>query len=511
MRRHAPMLLVTAAFLAFSAATLDDYGMTWDEGVKMFDDDGYAEIVQRVEPYDPRVLHIPGYFYVVDTTRSLYAKLVSDLTGAHPVLVHHSFNVLLSTGCLVALYLLVLLVSGERRLATLSAVALALMPQFLGHSQNNPKDLPAALLFLCGALLFLWALERTGWRRGAAAAVVAGIALTTRVSALVVAPVLALWLWLRRRERLVAHRRGLALGALGAALVALASWPALWLRGTDVLATAAQRFETLAGLDVEVLYLGTLYPWTDTPWHFSLVHLLLTLPPAHLLCLAAAPFALARWRSEAPRKADALWLGALYAGGFFAADLAAPLHYDGVRHLLAALPGVALLAACGAEHLASRRALAPVPALLAAITILELASVHPYQTAYLNPIGVWLAGPHGERWIEVEYWGAPYKEGAEWINAHAEPDALVHFVIGGGQREGEDVAKYYLDRPVVRRGSFEQFRDPATPRYLMFITRLAWYDDFVRRVRAHYEPVYTVRRQRSVLLEIYSNRPETRR
>jgi hypothetical protein len=39
----------------------------------------------------------------------------------------------------------------------------------------------------------------------------------------------------------------------------------------------------------------------------------------------------------------------------------------------------------------------------------------------------------------------------------------------------------------------------------MFITRVAWYDDLIRGVRARCEPVYTIRRQRATLLEIYGN------
>ena len=98
--------------------------------------------------------------------------------------------------------------------------------------------------------------------------------------------------------------------------------------------------------------------------------------------------------------------------------------------------------------------------------------------------------------MEVEYGGATYKEGAAWLNRHAPDEALVYFPIGGGPRSGEDVAKYYLRRPIARRGTLEQFRDTSVPRYLLFITRSAWYDDMIRGVRNHYEPVYTIRRQR---------------
>ncbi|MGH0029570.1 MAG: hypothetical protein ACQGVC_07255 [Myxococcota bacterium] len=513
MRPALPILAIASAFLLFSAATLDDFGLTWDEGVKMYDDASYADVVGRIAPHDPRVLHIPGYFYVADTLRSLYAKAVRDAFAADPVLVHHSFNVLLSTACLVLLHGLTLAVSGSRRLAATAAVALALLPQFVGHSQNNPKDLPAAVVFLAVAWAVVAASRRPGAGRVLGAAALFGVALTTRVSALLLPVILGAWLWLRRRDVLAREVRWIAVGGAASLAFAALCFPALWVHGPGVFAEAARGLDVLRGLDVEVLYLGELHRWTGLPWHFSAVHLLATLPPAHLVLLLAAVPALRDRDEEERGKADAGWLALLWVLALFGADLFAPLHYDGIRHLLAALPAVALLAACGAEwcfawleRRGRRRTALALAGLAVCATTLELAVMHPYQTAYLNPVARAFAGDRPEEWIEVEYWGAPYKEGSAWLDRHAEPHAVVHFVIGGGQRAGEDVARYYLDRRVVRGGNLRIFQDTGTPQYLIFITRKAWYDEFVRDVRARYEPVFTVERGGATLLEIYSNR-----
>jgi hypothetical protein len=506
--------------LAFSAATLRDFGITWDEGEKIHDDTSYLQILQRIEPFDPLVIHIPGYFYVFDTGRSLYAKLAADLLGEpHPVLVHHSFNIAIGTACLVLLYLLVLRISGERRLATLSAMALALMPQFIGHSQNNPKDLPAVFLFLLVACLVVRVNLEPSWRNVVGAGLAFGVSLTTRVFAGLLVPILGSWLVVRRRALARQRWRSYAWAAAVAAAAVVASWPALWFRRTEMIGLASKQLAVLRGIDFDVLYLGQLYSWADTPWHFSALGLLMTLPIAFVVFLLCAPAAAGAWCSRSPRKCDALWLGAVWAGVLLAADLFAPFHYDGIRHLLAVLPAVAILVAGGADWLmevlegaasrwhlgTARRALPWAIALAGVATCVEIARVHPYETAYLNQVANAMGGPHTEDWVEVEYWGAAYKEGAEWINRHAEEEARVFFPLGGGPRRGEHVARYYLERPIVPHGTLAQFGDVSRVSYLMFITRVAWYDDLIRGVRARCEPVYTIRRQRATLLEIYGN------
>ncbi len=511
---------MAGVFLAFGAATLDDFGITWDEGVKIHHDTSYLQILQRIEPFDPLVVHIPGYFYVFDTARSLYAKLAADLLGdPHPVLVHHSFNVAIATACLVLLYLLVLWISGERRLAALSAAALALMPQFVGHSQNNPKDLPAVFLFLLVACLVVRLSLAPSARSVVGTGLALGVSLTTRVFAGLLVPILGLWLLLRRRAIARRHWRSYVWAAAVAAAVAVASWPALWFRRGEMLDLVAKRLAVLRGIDFDVLYLGQLYSWADTPWHFSALGLLMTLPIVFVVLLLCAPAAAGAWRGRSPRKSDALWLGAVWAGLLLAADLFAPYHYDGIRHLLAVLPALAILVAGGADWLmevlegatrhwrpgAARRALPWAVALFGVTTAAEIARVHPYETAYLNQVANAIGGPHTEQWVEVEYWGNAYKEGAEWINRHAEEDARVFFPLGGGQRSGEDIARFYLERPIVPRGTLAEFGDTSRISYLMFITRLAWYDDLIRGVRSRCEPVHTIRRQRAALLEIYAN------
>jgi hypothetical protein len=140
-----------------------------------------------------------------------------------------------------------------------------------------------------------------------------------------------------------------------------------------------------------------------------------------------------------------------------------------------------------------------------ALLVGPLARTHPYQSAYLNPVANGLAGPRAEEWLEVEYWGGAYKEGAAWITRHAEADAPVYVPIG------EHLVAHYLGQERLAERNPSDFFDTSRPRYVMFITRSSWYPPWVRRVERSYEPVHTIRRQRATLLKIYSNHPRFRR
>jgi hypothetical protein len=129
----------------------------------------------------------------------------------------------------------------------------------------------------------------------------------------------------------------------------------------------------------------------------------------------------------------------------------------------------------------------------------DSARMHPYQSAYLNPIASALGAERTDEWLEVEYWGHAFKEGAEWLNENAEPDAVVYVPFG------DQVATHYLTRAPESQLTAAQFVDPSRPRYLMFITRRALYKRIMHHAEAQWEPVFEIRRQDATLLRIYRN------
>jgi Dolichyl-phosphate-mannose-protein mannosyltransferase len=504
-----------------SVLTLRDYGRTWDEPETYDTAFLNLRIVKAIatgQARPPWGLHeLPGYYFVLDLLRGAFTKVISlRLHLMDDVVSVHFFHVLLSTLSVFLLYRLAHRVSGRRRIAVLSTLVFVLLPQFVAHSQNNPKDLPALFAIVLAVYTFTRLETASGWRDILYAGLALGLALTTHVSAVLLLVVFGLWHVMA--GRMLRARVYAALLAI-AAVAAFASWPWLWSAPAKNLAWAIKHVAARLHNDyVHVLYLGRIYNAWELPWHYSAVIFLATTPVAYLL-LAAASVARLRSpeRGPAPSPWSAAILGWLWCGTFVAAELRAPLRYDGVRHLLMVLPAFCLLAGLGLDAILA--ALERLPALgrstarrrLAAAAVLgvvfapvavALARVHPYHNAYLNEVtNAWLPG-HAEDVFEVEYWEQSYKEGAEWLNAHAEPDAVVYVAFG------QKCADPYLERPSrdLSEETLPLFEDRTRPAYAMIMTRKAMYRAPMEHIVRAYAPIFTIGRQKGVLLRIYSNR-----
>jgi hypothetical protein len=286
-----------------------------------------------------------------------------------------------------------------------------------------------------------------------------------------------------------------------AAPAALVCWPWFWQDPWERVQLVVTRVSRFQPVDVPVLYLGTIYPGADPPWHYSPVLLAVSTP---VLLLIAASIGCLQLRAGAPGRRLAQ-LALVWIAVVLVADLLAPSHYDGVRHLLPILPPMAALAGLGTHavwerilrlprslRLPLRFALAAAVAALA----LDLVRMHPYHDSYLNGVArrIWTDEP--ELSLELDTWGAAYKEAAEWLLENAEPNPVVIVPIG------PHCARPYLEgRMLVYAGVP---RDMAhRPTYLMFVTRAAAYGELIAYAKANLDPIFSIGRGRATYLEIY--------
>jgi 4-amino-4-deoxy-L-arabinose transferase-like glycosyltransferase len=523
-RRYDAGLFITLGFFSISVLTLPHYGQTWDEPeiyaaafhnlriIKAF-------VSGQLRPQWAFFHELPGYYFVFDSLRGAFAWLLSiRMHLMDDVLSFHFFHVLLSTLSVFLFYRLAHNVSGRSRIAMLSTLVLVLFPQFLAHSQNNPKDLPGLFAYVLAIYSFTRLEVACKFRDMLSSGLALGLALTTQVTGVFLLPLLGLWLVLTDRKLLKEKWRSYIIVPAVAVVTAFLCWPWLWTGPAENLIWAIRHIARLHYDDLSVMYLGTVYKASELPWHYFLVIFLATTPVLYLLF---AGFSLTCFQSRAERTAasprSAATLGWLWCAILVAAETHAPMRYDGIRHLLMIVPGFCLLAGVGLDAilgwiektpLAKRaknwRYIGAMTCAAAAFSCVgvQIVRIHPYQNAYLNEVtNAWLAG-NAEDVFEVEYWQQSYKEGSEWLNAHAEPDAEIYVAFA------QNCADHYLNRKsrALDGNSLALYKDRSRARYLMLITRKAMFDEPIRFVECTYEPIFTIRRQKGTLLKVYSNR-----
>jgi hypothetical protein len=506
VRGRLGIALWTAAFIAIGAAVSGGIGPTADERETVLAGERNLDIVAAWladEPLPEWSFHeLTGYYFVLDTARALWARALVPLGIDDPYRAQHLAHLLLAAATLALLFALARTSGASARAALLAAVALGTLPGFVAHAQNNPKDLPAAFAFTLALLGVVSTGVRGGVGRAVLAGVALGLALTTRVHA-VFAPLVG-WSWLALSPRGLSRRGMAEQGVLAttAALAALAFWPWLWPAPIE---NAALAFRGLADtvFTIPVLYLGEVEGAHEIPWHYRPVLLLATTP---LSWLALAAIGLATLRPDDDSGAQqATRLGAIWLGVLALADGLVWSRYDGIRHFLMALPALALLAGMGAERalrwLESAEAphwLRALPLVPFAISAAAVAIAWPYANAVLGAPARVLAGADTDRVFELDYWGQSYLEAGRWLDAHAEADAEV-IVPLFPRLAGEAM------RREVRAGLVADWRPTDRPRYLVLLTRRAYWDGPLRALEEQRKPVFEIRRSGGRLLAIHRN------
>jgi hypothetical protein len=425
-----------ASAILVGLLTFDDYGVTWDEGVQA----RYGELVvayfasgledRRVDEY----LNLRHYGPLFEATAAFAYRNTPEQRHEirHLAIAATGLLALLATmACALAL--------GSRWLPALAGLALLGQPRFYGHLFNNSKDIPFAATFAV-AMAILTALlvrpERRWWKT-AAAGLAIGVCGATRPGGL---PLLAFFLlvalagaaWLRAPGRGLGWLDARQVGLQAAAALILAwgllvvVWPSAHPHPlTHPLESIAK---AAAFTDVyPVLFEGRSFASTELPSRYLPRFLSISTPPLLLALAAIGLFGSLRELRRGPREPRALaaalivlWV-VVPLGSYV---LLRPNVYDGMRHFLFVLPGLALLAALGARLLVGAAPVGPGRALAAAVLIAGLCwpirsmvELHPYQSSYFNGFVGGLGGAEGR--YETDYWASSYKEGMEWISERA--------------------------------------------------------------------------------------------
>jgi len=313
------------------------------------------------------------------------------------------------------------------------------------------------------------------WMKLVLAGAVWGLALSTKISGVLLLPAAGVWLVVRYRAK------GVALFAIWLAagfVVFFALWPWLWNapieRTMRFLSTATER------ATLHTFYLGRVWDDRDTPWHYPWIIAAATIPVGWLALSIRGVWS--GWRDAALRPAVQLVLLTLATVLLTFSWPGVPV-YDGERLFLMIYPLAGLLVGIGvativsAEWFVGRRRIMLVVAgaALVATQAIGTAIYHPFQLSYYNLLVGGLRG--AERLgFEVTYWGDTVD--------HTIADVAAERATGGAVLFAPHLAPFQAQAVEIVNPAFEAHgtrvigwpadaaMEPA-PRYLLVYNRRA--------------------------------------
>lgn len=496
--------LCIAALLALLAsvlvlATLDDPGVTWDEPRSFKASRGYMAwlgVLRRAlfegHPGTAFEDAVIVRWWVQDPTLELHPPIPKLAVGLGWGLFRnrwgnipaYRFSAAIWFGALVALVYLCMAEAYRPLAGVIASFSLLCMPRMFLHAHLANLDIPMATVWVLGMYLFWRAITRQGWAWTVVAGLAFGIALGTKLNALLMPLVWVIWFLLWQRERAVLVKIVL-IGSIGLA-VFLAIWPWLYhdtLERLVYYVSMGYRF----GQTVQY-YLGQT---GRAPWHYSLVLTIAVVPititvtyfvgiarvlrPRHSgtdtgdssSCAPAHPADAARnagWMPKAagqPRQERGVEYRQRY-GYYILLNALVPLAiavlglqalYSGERHFIAVFPCLAMLSGIGfvailetlehwllfrwhASQVGNLAADVKLPmrwrwlltvglaVLLLAPPVVSIIRIHPYELSYYSEIVGGLRGAT-RLGLETTFWCESYKNSLPYLNANAPQDALI--------------------------------------------------------------------------------------
>lgn len=175
--------------------------------------------------------------------------------------------------------------------------------------------------------------------------------------------------------------------------------------------------------------------------------------------------------------------------------------YAGVRQIMEYIPAMAILTGIGAKVIADRYKKLKLTIFLLFIPILvKLVSMHPYENVYFNPL---IGGLKGAASRNFPDWGVTlgtvYRQGVEWLNKNAEPNARLTLVKG----LNANIPRHELRQDILL------LPNTILPgEYIMEVIDYYWVRDVSPDTRAYLEtlhPVYEVRVENVPILKIWKS------
>ncbi|MEC4986324.1 MAG: hypothetical protein SAJ37_05645 [Oscillatoria sp. PMC 1068.18] len=470
-------LKIIAAILAIvliGLPTVDDYGLSVDEpteiamlrrNFELVTEDKRipgdlrffgtffnltAETVFQIKQYLTNAgdYHPLNYQTQAEDEQAKIAALAARVEVKHYVTFCFSLITYAAVACLVGI------LTGWNY-AWFGAISLAFLPQFWGHSFFNPKDPPFAAIFtlttLAGAYLVNYYLQtdkkiKPGLNRTTLYTVLFGILVGIlsgiRIGGfLVLGFILITYLFLAFSQKVT---RKQYLNFAGLYLIICLSWfasntiwyPAFW---HNPVSGFLETINYLSGhlLKIKVLFAGKEIFIQNVPRNYLITWMWMTVPLIFQIgFFLGIGLIIAKYKQLTNlQKATAILVFCQVVCLPLIAIIKNSPIYDGMRHFLFTLPGIAVFTATAAiwiYRLLPQKNLKIIAVTFIVIVYSAIArdaiALHPYQYIYFNRISGGLPAAHGR--YDTEYWGLSLREGIEWINQQNPPKNTTVLVNG---------------------------------------------------------------------------------
>lgn len=385
-----------------------------------------------------------------------------------------------------------------------AATSLVLMPRVFGHAHLASLETMVGLAYTA-TVLFVAGRWRTAesvpMRAAVLGGVLFGLALLTKVQAVLLPILIAVWaLW---HWRLRAILPLAVFGAVGGATF-LAGWPWLWLDPVDHVLQYLGRTTDRASLPV--WYLGRVFADKEVPWHYPFVMFAVTVPIGLQALGLIGVFAGGPpgWKDPAMRLVLACLVFPLLV--FAAPGIAV---YDGERLFLVSFPLWAVLIGKGGgfvwERVSAKYRPRVATVVLTSLLIAQAFGFAVYRPTYLSYYNLLVGGLAGAERLGFEptYWGDSVT--AELL------DAAAGSVPEGGTIAVAPVLHQFqltdlmTQSPALRQTQVRlvEYRDGVQADAVLFFSRKASLPEELRRRIETDDADFVVREQGVTLAGLY--------
>lgn len=340
--------------------------------------------------------------------------------------------------------------------AVVGVIALGTLPLFLGESHNNIKDPVQTTFFTFAIYFFYTGIQKKSFQKIIFSSVFTGLALATKFNIVFFPFILFPWLFfyfIGRSNTLnflsfLNHNKRILLSLVIFPFIAFSilyfSWPFLWQDPVGNFLKITKYYKDIGSGSINqpafIVYGFNTYP---------VLTMLFTTPLVTLtLFIVGLFFSICNFQKEKGRLL--LLLVLWFSIPLIRVTMPGTSIYGGIRQIMEYVPAMAMLSGIGAYYLVVsfyRRIatltklskdtvvkLLQVAILLSFIPIvLKLISIHPNENVYFNPLIGGLKGAYERNFPSWGFaLGNPYRQGVEWLNAHAEKNAKVALITSTG-------------------------------------------------------------------------------